>query len=248
MRASCGEGETTRRPDKARAVSAIGALLGIGAAMIGCGPVPDDAMGSGLVAGEPQAAALPDPVMAYQGTVTMVGGCGVGVARVESDFADLYTYVGDVAQSSIRWVREGQVVVACGVPHRMLGFVFQPEPANAANPGSGRAIVLDANPATTVKVAPGAVVLTLDGVINEFGAARASLKDLTIVLQGPRPVARFRAASRDGQEQVVTGGAGDSIEIAGVRHSIIDVSPADAAAGIPGWVQIDESPDRPTID
>jgi hypothetical protein len=246
MSRRCDEAETTRTPGKAPVLSTLGALLGVGAAMIGCGPATDDETGSGLV--EPQRAGLPAPVPAYQGTVARLGSCGVGVARIESDFADFYTYVGDVAQSSQRWVRQGQVIVACGIPHRLLGFVFPSEPADPAHPASGRAVVLDANPAATVKLSAGAVVLTLDGVVNEFGAARSSLKDLSIVLQDQRPVARFRAALRDGQEQVITGGSGDSIEIAGVRHSIIEVALPDDAAGIPGWVQIDGAPEPPTID
>jgi hypothetical protein len=227
-------------------------LLVIAGALIGCGsPLPDDPAGDTPIARVPGAeqpgssptpssSRPPAPVLAYQGTVATLGDCGVGVARVDSDFADFYTYAGGITQSSQRWVRQGQLLVACGVPHRLLGFVFEE--------AGTRAVVLDGNPVATVNVPAGAVVLTVDGVVNEVGPEKVTLKALSIAMQGPRPIARFRVALRDGREQGAIGGAGDSIEIASVPHRIIEVAPADAAAGIPGWVQIDGSPESTGIE
>ena len=204
-----------------------------------CGQPPVEAMPSGQVAAAtPSDDVTPAPVTAYQGTVAMLGDCGVGIARVDSDYADLFTYAAGRIVSAQRWLRLGQLLVACGTLHRVLGFVFEP----------GRAgVVLDGHAMRTTKISPGAVVLTLDGLALEVGPGRVSLKGLVIENQAERVVARFRVVLGDGHEQAAMGAAGDVIQIGSSRHQILEVRPIDIARGIPGWMEIQDAPVRPAV-
>jgi hypothetical protein len=238
---------------RANVQAALGALLAVtmaGAAAQGCGEPPESGSNGGLGTSPAHEREVPAdqpaaPVTVYQGTVAMFGDCGIGVARVDSDYADIYTYAAGVMQSSQRWLRQGHVLLACGVPHRVLGFLFEDEVAAGS---SGRALLLDGNPMAGALVKPGAVVLTMDGVVHDVGPQKVTLRGLSIAMQGPRPTARFRILLHDGREEGAIGGAGDSIEIASVRHRIIEVKLPDAVVGIPGWIQIEGAPERTSIE
>jgi hypothetical protein len=218
----------------ASAACLAGALL-----LSGCGEAPAPSTLPGQVAVDVPGV----PIKAYQGTVVMVGDCGVGIVRVASDYADVDTFAGGIggeARSSQRWLREGQLVVACGALHRVQGFAF--DDAGDGEGHSGRALLLDPVPAKGPRLQAGSVVLTLDGVVRAVGPAQVTLKNLSITMQSGRAMARFRFRGHDGDEASVVGGPGDLVEIAGARHSVVAVAPPDMAIGIPGWVELDGTP------
>jgi hypothetical protein len=226
------------REDSLRRVPLVIATIGL-LALPACGQEPAQSMLPGQVAVE-----IPhDPIKAFQGTVVMVGACGVGIVRVASDYADVDTFAGGVdgdARSSQRWLREGELVVACGTLHRVQGFAF--DEAGEAAGHSGRALLLDPVPAASPRLQAGSVVLTLDGVLRGVGPSQVTLKNLSITMQSGRPVARFRIRAHDGSDEGAVGGPGDVVEIAGAHHHIVAVAPPDMDAGIPGWVELEGTP------
>jgi hypothetical protein len=232
-------------------LSGLGSLLSwagraaLAALLASCTGPPESSVNPGKVAvavpsDAPNADPNPDPnplpIKAYQGTVTMMDGCGVGVVRVASDYADIDTFVAGAVQSSQRWLRQGQLTVVCGALHRVLGLSFEEGQDVPGN--TGRALVLDGHPDATVALQSGSAVLTLDGIAYDVGPAHATLKGLSITMQEGRAVARLRVSLNDGSSSSVVGGPGDLIEIAGEDHRIVDVEPTDLVRGVPGWIEI----------
>jgi hypothetical protein len=204
----------------------------------GCGAPPENSVLSGKVAVDVPAEAI----KAYQGTVVTVGGCGIAIVRVASDYADVDTLAGidGGVSSSQRWLREGQLVVACGALHRVQGFAFDEGGAGASS--SGRAVLLESTPAPRPRLRPGSIVLTVDGILRDVGPGQVMLKGLSITVESGRPLARFRVRGRDGDERGAVGGPGDVVDIAAAHHHIIDVAPVDPATGVPGWVELEGTP------
>jgi hypothetical protein len=221
----------------------VGSLVGLALVAGACSPAPAPSMKPDPIAvevpGQQTSGAEPVPIKAYQATVVAVGDCGVSVVRVATDYVDLDTAKEASPQSSLRWLREGQLAVLCGTLHRVLGLVFDEMPAPDS---TGRAVLLDGNPAPTPQLQPGSVILTLDGIVRDVGPDKVVLKGLSLAMQAGRAMARFRVTARDGSEQGALGGAGDLVAIGATQHRIVAVEPADKATGIPGWVEIEGAP------
>jgi hypothetical protein len=190
--------------------------------------------------GQPMEVAVPpDAIRAQQGAVATVGDCRVGIAAVGNDYAVVDTFKEGQPETNQK-LREGQLLVACGALHRVVGFQFSA--GTSAPGGSGRAVLFDRRAAEGVKLSPGSVVLTVDGAVTGIGAAKIGLKELAIVEKDGATRAQFKVTQKSVADRGVDARAGDVIELGPTRHKILDVKAADAATGVPGWVEIEGTP------
>ena len=183
---------------------------------------------------DPMAALPKDAIRATEGTVATIGDCRCGIVSITKDEATIATFVPGWPETKQR-LRPGQLLNACGTLHRVLAFKFGPSSGNPG--GSGASVVIDRQPTTTVKLAPGAITLSIGGDLGPVGPGKVILKGLSITGQPGALVARF-TARQDGNERAVEARVGDSLELGPARHKVLDLKAPDAALGIPGWIEI----------
>jgi hypothetical protein len=186
---------------------------------------------------EPAPAAVPpDAIRTQQGAVAPIGQCQVGVVSVAADHAILFTSK-EGAPDSRQKVRKGQLLVACGALHRLVGLEAGPGSGPVGN--TGNAVLIDRKPAAGVSLKPGSLVLTIEGTLTAIGAAKLGLRELAIALEGGRPRARLKVTQPGAPDKAAEVGTGDLLEIGPARHKVLDVKSADAATGVPGWIEIE---------
>jgi hypothetical protein len=177
---------------------------------------------------------------ARPGAVFTLGTCRIGVismTRTADDvFADVVAMddagVGAKVENRQR-VRTGQLLVACDAVHRIVGFT----PA-----GGDIRMLVDQKPAAGVGLAPGTIVLAVEGIVRVQDGTGTELSDLVITQEAGSAVARFKVAGRGLGIPPVTevqAKVGDLVTISGGRHRVIAIRPRETALGLPGWIEID---------
>jgi hypothetical protein len=186
---------------------------------------------------DPAPVAVPaDAIRSQQGAVATVGDCQVGVVSVASDHAVVSTFK-EGAPETRQKVRKGQLLVACGALHRLVGLETGPGTGTVGN--TGNAVLIDRKPASGVSVKPGSLVLTVEGTVTAIGPAKLGLKDLAVALKDGRPRAQLKVIQSGAADRAADVAAGDLLDLGPAKHKVLDIKTADAATGIPGWIEIE---------
>jgi hypothetical protein len=181
-----------------------------------------------------------DQTTATPGAVFTLGACRIGVISMTRTADDVFADVvamDDAAEGAKienrQRVRAGQLLVACDAVHRIVGFT---------PPGGDIRMHVDKKPAAGVGLAPGTIVLAIEGMVRVGDGAGTELSDLAITQEGGSVAARFKVSGRAlGMPPVteVQAKVGDLVTISGGRHRVIAIRPRDEAAGMPGWIEIE---------